>query len=1005
LAARGSYAPQPRKASDGSTSSDDSSDSSLSSPPQSAAAPPGAAPQHSSPAQIATSPDGDRSQNNGAEEIGAIDDPELQQFQEDYKEKIRLFEYLDLKGYLDAFEGPSKDALLYGYDADSMNLVTQHLPDIGFLNQSGFHFKKASSNNKPYNTRSGVRRSRKNRTGGLRPSKGDAVMKGPTSLDQFPSFTIGTIDFYGMQMHLSVYLIMEKAVGQHCHQNIIRTWNAVNKWAYGCPERVIVGLYRKGRLGLDFGNDESMVTAVKLYRLVSSGSYGFGEIGEKDKGIESKNPLITSLHLALVWFMLEAIALSETKLEETDEDSSHSLYMCSVFLLQGAGFKHIWRERLGDQNNVQCKCEYCPIQQRVQCNNWVRGKVVETHEFAKKCFFQSNISYHATTRCSIDIAVTIHCEGDWHVLPRGKLAQVTITEAVKTRANAAPQVSDEEDDGDDGDDGDGDDDDDDYDYDDDDDYDYDDDGDGDDEGNDDEDEGDEEDDDLNPIDYWEDVDGDQGDSAENESSDLSFLQRVTLLEGRTRFPKFGTTGEIGCCQIKRDTLAMNATSSDAYEAEDDDHQKVDVDHAARNLRAATIIQMYLPYYRFAFRDQVVKKKFWKGARELPRAIVRMASTFERCLIEEKAYRAERRNFCKTLKQLFHMAERFISGMKKENFHIRYEMTFETFPNQQQPIQPPVTALLTPLNCLAFVKQEQLATSMSGIFQIQKEPLERFIDLLENHSGALENIRQGEWATLTALMESLVLFCGQGRHGKGTILKASLDRELQIKSQIYQKCFWMPSPFFMRMPGNNGLLKLLFEVDPSLISVTCNVSGQCLGPIPSSLEAISNLLFDEPEVSAALLNSLPNLWHRSKIRAICRLLFLAFFEASKNTRAGDVVGEPEELDWSCIGRDVTSTEVLFELMATQFLTYHKFEVSHRLVKSLEKVLKASPRTGAKARKMKKADWNMMAKSLEAVWTSDQFREWKAGVEEIVGVDFPAKCQVKSGKTLGNSGMHR
>ena len=118
---------------------------------------------------------------------------------------------------------------------------------------------------------------------------------------------------------------------------------------------------------------------------------------------------------------------------------------------------------------------------------------------------------------------------------------------------------------------------------------------------------------------------------------------------------------------------------------------------------------------------------------------------------------------------------------------------------------------------------------------------------------------------------------------------------------------------------------------------------------------------------------------------------------------------KEVDWSRIGRDVRLTQVLFELLATQILAYHKIEVSHRLVRNLEKELKASSGTGAMARQVKKADWNMMAKRLEAVWTCEQFCDWKdrALVGDGTRFEFPpGNCVVaKANSVLGNSGVHR
>lgn len=940
------------------------------------------------------------SEKSGQRFSDGDEDQELQRIKEQYAKRISLFEHLDLSQFVDCFKDTEDDKpLRFGFDADSFVVVTQHFPDIGLMSHSGIHFKRANQNSSPHKVRPRIRKSRKNsRNGGLRPSKGDAVMKNPTPLDRFPSFNIGTVNFDGLDMYLSVHLLMEKAVDQRCSQNIINTWNAVNMWAFHCREDRIVALYKANKLSIELSD---ITDIVALYRMVASGSYGFAEGGEKDKGIKFDSDMTSTLHIALIWYKLQAIADSRVQLENADSvqlenadandnsrvqlenadaDSARSLYYCSVFLLQGIGFKHIWREKLGDPQSRYCKCDHCPIRAPEECNSWIVAKVQDTHECARNKFFDRNgITYHASTRCAIDIAITIHCKGDWHILPHGKKAQVTITQAAKTRQTnnhieEDESVCDDDDDWeeeevnlDEGDESDSDD--------------------------------DWEEEEVN-RDEWEE---EEGEDEEIDSCRLLDLETVAASQARIRYPKMMTTF-LGDSQIKHGALDMTAT----VEENDGKIQRVTIHHVVRNRKAAPIIQFYLPNYRFLFRDQVIGD-FWKEARALPRTLLRMASEFERSLVEE-AFGEERGKFQKHVKRLFDLAERFVSeGIVKENFHGRYEMTFETFPNDVACIEPPVTTSLSPLNCIAFVKRHDLATKMLDMIQMHKEPIERFMNLMNHHDRrVVQMTRRGEWAALVALMESMVLMCGQGGHGQGTLLKASLDKERQ--SRFYDNHFWMISPSFLRKPENvphPTPLNLPFEVDPTLIFVACSPLGPVPENGPAGIAMISGLLLEQKQLSAAVLQGLPKLRHASEIRATCKLMYQSFLAASKGTESANEVGEAEEVEWKHIGQDPSSTEILFEHLATILLAYHKFEASNRLVTRLQKVLKASPDTGTTARQILKVHWNVMTKGLEAVWTYEQFCNWRAALEERYAIPFPEdKCTLRreDKDRVGSAGMY-
>ncbi|CAJ1954046.1 unnamed protein product [Cylindrotheca closterium] len=323
------------------------------------------------------------------------EDEDLQEIKRHHELLTRLFKHLDLDQYLEC-EGPAPEALKVGVDADSVGILTEDLSEVNCFNVTGLEFKHAKTGKRPYKVRASVARSRD-----FHPTKKNQdPMKKPTTLDRFPSFTVGHLNFGDLKVYLSIHVLHQGMVDRRCDQAIVDTWNAVNDWALRKSTfEKIMELQENWKFYSTRQSRGSFKETVETYLRAIQGMRALGTVGGESKKIVFRGQFVPLLHINLIRYKLQSLSETRTSdLKGADNKSAFLLCWNSIYLLQNAGFKATWRECLQPNPGTTFnECRFCPQQDPSRYNKWMRGQVRKTYEEARKVFVNDEVGIQFET--------------------------------------------------------------------------------------------------------------------------------------------------------------------------------------------------------------------------------------------------------------------------------------------------------------------------------------------------------------------------------------------------------------------------------------------------------------------------------------------------------------------------------------------------------------------------------------------------------------------------------
>jgi hypothetical protein len=784
-------------------------------------------------------------------ELMLLEETDLSVLKELYGNLTTLFSLEHLETMKQDFrrrEQPISELLKAVPDADSFVLCTGYVGDVGLVNAVRWDFNPISTFVKAISSRARLKISRNFKPtspAGHIPSRSCAV-------HEFPNLRLATLlTSGGVDLFLTIHFIDEHGVlYTNCDEDIVATLTEAHnmaRWYY--KDSTTYKRWLEDPSLRQEAIEYSSENLPQSYQLLN------GREGRKRK---VPKPISLpgqqgGLHLQILWDMLQKLSngppptptlrsfewhgSASIKYRDRMKPTAEYILSHCYFMVQAAGFKKQW-SAMSKHLNVGVVPDTPPNQMDVASwNAWLSRQVKKTHKQAEEVFLDpSHRAQCISTFYAFDIATKFHCpDPNIDVVLCGEVSESIVTHATKLKRNQITPLnvgSETNDDGggpmdnpnsttgdddvameDEGEDEDEDD----VEYDDDDEEEADDDDEEEEEvekeeEEEEEEEGEEEGEDEGEDDMGEDGDGlealagmfDQMDDLTEEigdhleEADLSDLKETILASignakchgGRTRYTQLGTTGvEVGNAQSKPGPgILLNARF-------DDVSHRIIIEKplVSATSKCSPIVQFYIPNLRFSMQCQTQKETLSK-ARELPRRICEIGSCFEKFMASPKAKKEG--GMFQLIVDLGEISYGFLEDIENHTLHVRHECTYITDPMQEGvEIHPPFTLLTSPLLPLRFVPKVSLCKAMRGLVDFHFHILYHFCSF-KKHPSLLQQVPPSAWTAYCGFAESLVNLVGAGGGARGTLLKQSLDHDLDKQDKHYRNHFWTIHPDFL-----------------------------------------------------------------------------------------------------------------------------------------------------------------------------------------------------------------